>query len=667
MGWAALLLMAALVVRAGAAPAGDTLTVIQRPLLNIPAIVTPGDILTIDCEADPATSGWAAELSRKGTVIPMEVLHSSYDTATLWWKIQVVVPAVPVYDLYDLSVTATGGLQDKTRNAVRVIPYFKNDYYFIHITDTHLVTHLYYYQRGADTDTSEIVDLREVIRDINIINPEFVLLTGDFVNEGELEDFLEKRYFTRGQRLLTEFEVPVYLTAGNHDLGGWDDTPPPDGTARQTWWKFFGWKRLNDPPPGAPWYTQNYSFDYGPVHYVGLEAYDNYDRWRFGIYGNDSFTPGQMEWLAGDLAAAAGSSARVLFYHYDFSRQINLSNLNADMALSGHIHRDRNDFSHPYDIITNNLCDGERSYRLVRVSNGVLEPSVTLSAGGAGNGLRVDYSPANDGSYYNVIATITNNLNERFEHAQLRFLMPASADGAEVTGGNLLQVDETGPHAVYYVGIDIMPYSSQTVTIKVDPQDTQAPVVVVTSPNGDEVWDIGSSHEITWTATDDIGVASVSIVLSRDGGSTYSDTLASAETNDGKYAWAVAADATQAARVKVTAYDGSGNSGGDTSDSDFEIRDSGGGVPSHLVITGTNPNPFGRHAMIRFGLPRDGWVEIDLYDVSGRLVRNLLSEEYPAGYHVLEWNNDSSTGPGLYFLRLRLDSDTTTQKVVVLR
>ncbi|RPJ49386.1 MAG: hypothetical protein EHM19_00330, partial [Candidatus Latescibacterota bacterium] len=41
---------------------GDTLTVIQRPLVNVPALVRPGDTLTIECEAAPGTTGWAASL-----------------------------------------------------------------------------------------------------------------------------------------------------------------------------------------------------------------------------------------------------------------------------------------------------------------------------------------------------------------------------------------------------------------------------------------------------------------------------------------------------------------------------------------------------------------------------------------------------------------------------
>ena len=253
-------------------PIGDTLTVIQRPIQTIPALVVPGDVLPVECEADPTTSGWTVELLRGQLQIPLEVQSAVYDPGTLWWTILVTMPDVPFYDLYDLKVTVDGGIEDISRNAVSVIQEFKDDYYFIHISDPHLPTHLFYRDAGFEKDSSEMVDLREVINDINIINPEFVLLTGDLVNEGELEEHQHHRYFTRAQRTLTELNVPFFPTSGNHDLGGWRDTPPPDGTARRTWWQFFGWKCLNDPPSGAPWYTQNYSFDYGPVHYIGLEA-----------------------------------------------------------------------------------------------------------------------------------------------------------------------------------------------------------------------------------------------------------------------------------------------------------------------------------------------------------------------------------------------------------
>jgi hypothetical protein len=125
-------------------PIGDTLTVIQRPLLNIPAIVTEGDTLHIQCDADPAAHGWEARLIHGSLEIPLGDCGSAYDPTTLWWTVLARVPEVPLYELYDLAVTAADGIEDTSKNAVSVIPEVKRDYYFIHVTDPHLPTHRFY-------------------------------------------------------------------------------------------------------------------------------------------------------------------------------------------------------------------------------------------------------------------------------------------------------------------------------------------------------------------------------------------------------------------------------------------------------------------------------------------------------------------------------------------
>ncbi len=447
---------------------GDTLTVIQKPLLNIPAIVQNGASFMINCQADPATTGWNATLQHGLTEVFLAVNSATYNASTTWWDLDVQVPDVDLYELYNLRVTANGGLDDTAHNAVQVIASEHEDFYFLHITDTHLPTHFFYENSASLTDTSEVMDLRAIVQDASLINPAFVLHTGDLINEGELEDFEQRRYYSRSQQILGEFSVPVYLIAGNHDIGGWNDTPPSAGTARRDWWRFYGWNILNDPPAGAPLHTQNYSFDYAGVHFTALEAYDNYDMWRSEIYGADSFTAAQMSWLNNDLATASSSLAQVLFYHYDFSSQLNLNSLAVDMALWGHIHRDEGSLSGPpFNLATNQVCDGERSYRLIRVHDGVLDPRPTLSAGSAGQNLRAAYAPSNYGAADSVTATITNSFAENFQHGRIIFNMPKMENGAatpSIDGGTLVQIDNSGDTSLWYVDVDIAAQSNTTVS-----------------------------------------------------------------------------------------------------------------------------------------------------------------------------------------------------------
>jgi len=444
---------------------GDTLTVIQRPLPNIPSFVLMGDHLDVTCVAPSNTSGWALNLERGDLDIPLDVTGAAWDADTGWWTVSAPMPAVPVYDVYDLHVTAAGGLDDVARHAVRPLATFPGDFYFVHITDTHLPTHMYWDQEGSQTDSTSTMDLRAICSDVNVIDPAFVLLTGDYINEGECEDYLDLRYYSRAQRQLYEFDVPVFLTAGNHDIGGWNDTPPPAGTARRDWWRFFGWKILDDPPAGRPARTQDYSFDYGAVHFTGLEAYDNYDSWRYSIYGGESFITGQLTWLEQDLAAAAGAHARVLFHHFDFQGQLDLNSLNVDMALWGHIHRDTDDATHPYDISTDNASRGTRAFRLIRWGNGALDARPTLYAGPGDGVLTADFSPANDGAHDLVTVTVDNGHPERFQHGQVRVRMPI-VPAYEVTGGTLAQVDASGATALCYVDVDIPAGGVATVTVE---------------------------------------------------------------------------------------------------------------------------------------------------------------------------------------------------------
>ena len=112
--------------------------------------------------------------------------------------------------------------------------------------------------------------------------------------------------------------------------------------------------------------------------------------------------------------------------------------------------------------------------------------------------------------------------------------------------------------------------NSQSLTIVGTP-DTTPPVVSLTSPAGGEAWPAGSAHNITWTATDNVTVASVDLALSTDGGATFPTAIATGIANTGTYAWTVPLALSSTARVRVFARDGSGNVASDSSHTNFAI------------------------------------------------------------------------------------------------
>jgi subtilisin family serine protease len=101
--------------------------------------------------------------------------------------------------------------------------------------------------------------------------------------------------------------------------------------------------------------------------------------------------------------------------------------------------------------------------------------------------------------------------------------------------------------------------------------DHVAPAVAVTVPNTSVAWKAGSTHAITWTATDNTGVTAVDLAYSTDGGVSYPNVIATGLANSGSYSWSVPNTPSSTARVRATAHDAAGNVASDASDVNFTI------------------------------------------------------------------------------------------------
>jgi len=97
----------------------------------------------------------------------------------------------------------------------------------------------------------------------------------------------------------------------------------------------------------------------------------------------------------------------------------------------------------------------------------------------------------------------------------------------------------------------------------------------------------------------------------------------------------------------------------------------GDDFPRHLVFHGAVPNPFNPATDIKFSLPRSTNVGLRVYDVSGRLVRTLVSGELAAGSHSERWDGRDETGlnvaSGIYFARLLVDGESSIKQMALVR
>ena len=98
----------------------------------------------------------------------------------------------------------------------------------------------------------------------------------------------------------------------------------------------------------------------------------------------------------------------------------------------------------------------------------------------------------------------------------------------------------------------------------------------------------------------------------------------------------------------------------------YDISFSAGLLPVKTELTDSYPNPFNPTTSINYGLQKDGYVEIMVYDASGRLVEELVNQNQTAGYHSITWNA-SNQASGMYFAKMVAGDVVQTQKLVLLK
>jgi Tol biopolymer transport system component len=96
-----------------------------------------------------------------------------------------------------------------------------------------------------------------------------------------------------------------------------------------------------------------------------------------------------------------------------------------------------------------------------------------------------------------------------------------------------------------------------------------------------------------------------------------------------------------------------------------------GEVITSVSLAPSRPNPCSQGAKIAYALPKAGNVSLNVYDVTGCLVRTLESGVKNAGSHQAVWDLKNNSGlkvsNGIYLYRLTACNQTRTQKLTVIR
>lgn len=88
--------------------------------------------------------------------------------------------------------------------------------------------------------------------------------------------------------------------------------------------------------------------------------------------------------------------------------------------------------------------------------------------------------------------------------------------------------------------------------------------------------------------------------------------------------------------------------------------------PNEFYLSQNYPNPFNPITKIAFRIPQKTFVKLDVYDILGRMVSELIHEEKEPGIYEVEFDA-SHLSSGIYFYTIKTFSFTETKKMILVR
>ncbi|WP_205720269.1 FG-GAP-like repeat-containing protein [Fodinibius halophilus] len=89
-------------------------------------------------------------------------------------------------------------------------------------------------------------------------------------------------------------------------------------------------------------------------------------------------------------------------------------------------------------------------------------------------------------------------------------------------------------------------------------------------------------------------------------------------------------------------------------------------IPQKAELNQNYPNPFNPETVIRYAVPEQTQVQLNVYDVLGRRVRTLLNTQKSPGRYTVNFDG-KSLASGLYIYQLKVGNKTLTKKMMLVK
>jgi hypothetical protein len=96
---------------------------------------------------------------------------------------------------------------------------------------------------------------------------------------------------------------------------------------------------------------------------------------------------------------------------------------------------------------------------------------------------------------------------------------------------------------------------------------------------------------------------------------------------------------------------------------------------SHIVksfkLLQNYPNPFNPNTTIQYEIPDAGKVEVQIFDITGRLIKTIVSKNQQAGTYKTVWDGNNKSGQkvasGFYAYTIKFENTILSKKMILLK
>jgi hypothetical protein len=94
-------------------------------------------------------------------------------------------------------------------------------------------------------------------------------------------------------------------------------------------------------------------------------------------------------------------------------------------------------------------------------------------------------------------------------------------------------------------------------------------------------------------------------------------------------------------------------------------------LPKNLELYDNHPNPFNNETIIRFSLPGQDYIRLQIYNITGQVVRDLVNNNLPGGLHSVRWdgkdNYNRLVASGIYLYQLTSSSKQLSKRLMLIK